>query len=182
MYIRKSKQINKENMNINVESKRGVILYLGNKLFNYLTTLPKDIRPDKTPRTGIEIFVRVLGTRNQISFSVKKPSKDAKIFAIEKSVRTESHAHKTSLDSEDVKNMKFGGCISFYLDNEELHVSTSGLTAEEDTVVSIIILAKITGVSIDEILDEIKRDGGKLPEELFKQGHYLDDLLNRYRH
>jgi hypothetical protein len=169
-------------MNINVESHRRAIVYLGNKLFTYVTTLPKDIRPDKKHRTGIEILVRILGTRNQISFSIKKPSKDAKFFAIEKSVRSESHAHKTSLDSEEVKYMRFGGCVSLSLEDEVLHVSTSGLTAEEDTVISIIILAKISGVSIDEILDEIKRDGGKLPDELFKEGHYLDDLLNRYRH
>lgn len=166
---------------INVESKSRAITYLGNKLFVYITTLPKDIRPDKTQRTGVQLFMRVLGTRNQSSVSVKKPSKDAKIFAIEKSVRTETHAHKTSLDSEDVENMKFGGCIGFYIGDEEFHVSCSGLTAQEDTVISIIILSQIAGVFINDILDEIIRDGGKLPDEIFQEGHYLKELLDMYR-
>ena len=169
-------------MKFNVEQQRKKISYIGNKLFDQLISLPQEIRPDKNPPTGIEIFVKIVGTRNQMTVSIKKPSKDAKIFAIEKSVRTEIHAHKTSQDSEDVEHMKFAGCVSFYLDKEELHVSTSGLEAEEDTLVSIIVLSRITGVSIDEIIEEIKRDCGALPKEIFQHGHYLDVMLNDYRH
>mgnify|MGYP007093113232 CR=1 FL=1 len=168
-------------MNIDLEEKKSAIRYLGNQLFTMITRLPREIRKDTKPRTGIQIFTRVIGTRNQISLPIRKPSKDAKIFVVEKSVRTEIKAHKTSQDSRDPSKQRYGGCISIFLGEDELHVSISGLKEEEDVAVAIIIMSKITGIGVDEVIKEILTDGGKLPDELFREGHYLNDLLNVYR-
>lgn len=168
-------------MSINLDEKKTAIVYAGNKLFTYLVKLPQDVRPDKQKRTGIQVFAKIIGTRNQVSLSVKKPSKDAKVFAVEKSVRTECYADKTSWNSRDVNKQRYGGCVSIFLGEYEFHVSVSGLKEEEDVCIAIIIMSKISGIGIDEILHEIKEDGGEMPEGMYQAGHYLNDLLNLYR-
>ena len=114
-------------MNISVVEKKETISYLGKKLFNHLTTLPHDIRRDKEKRTGIQVFAKIVGTRNQKTVSVRKPSENTKIQVIENSVRTACYAQKTSQDSEHHIFAESIGCIGYYLGDEELHVSVGCL-------------------------------------------------------
>jgi len=169
---------------LNLEEKKQLVFDLGIEIFDYLTALPQDVRPDPEGRVGIAILLRILSTRELLEVFIKNPSPFARFLAAEKSARTEAHAHKTSQDSEDIPNLKFAGCIGFYLEstNEELHVSISGFKGgPEDAVVAIIIASRVVGVSVDAIIDDIKKDGGTLPEEIFQEGHFLNVLLNKYR-
>lgn len=172
-------------MNVfHLEEKEKLVLDLGNEIFDYLTGLPQAIRPDPEGRVGIWILLRILGTRELLDVIVKNPLPFARFLAAEKSARTEVHAHKTSQDSEDIPNLKFAGCVGFYLEQtcEELHVSISGFKGgPEDAAVAIIITSRVVGVSIDDVIEDIKKDGGTLPDEIFQQGHFLNSLLNKYR-
>lgn len=166
---------------INLEEKIGLISEIGTELFNYLTSIPQEIRPDTTKRPGIQILARILSKREIVEVPIYAPLPMTRFFVAEKSVRTESLGHKTSQDSEDVQRLKFAGCVSRYIGGDELHVSVSGLSAVEDTTVAIIVLSRVVGVSIDAVIIEIQEDGGKLPKEIFQEGHYLQQLLQRYR-
>ncbi|MCX6823531.1 MAG: hypothetical protein NT085_00180, partial [candidate division SR1 bacterium] len=100
----------------------------------------------------------------------------------EKSVRTETHAHKTSQDSEDIPKLKFAGCVSIFIGDEEVHASVSGLKGgAEDTVAAIIALSAAVDVPINSIIEEIQRDCGALPKEIFQKDHYLYQLLEEYK-
>lgn len=167
-----------------VQEKEKLVSALGNEIFDYLTSLPQDIRPDPEGRVGIWILLRILGTRELLDVIVKNPLPFARFLAAEKSTRTEVYAHKTSQDSEDIQNLKFAGCVGFFLEltGEELHVSISGFKGgPEDAAVAIIITSRVVGQSIDAVIDDIKKDGGTLPDEIFQQGHFLNNLLNKYR-
>lgn len=167
---------------INLDEKQEFILDLGTKIFVYLTGLPQEIRPDVQERPGIQILLRILRTRNIAIVPVGKPVPMAQFLASEKTLRTEFNADKTSQDSEDIENLQFGGCISNYFGTGEIHSSISGLKGGcEDAAAAIIVLSRVTEVSIDAVIDEIKEDGGILPEQIFEEGHYLKTLLDMYR-
>lgn len=172
---------------IDVENKRQLVKDFGLRLFEQITALPKDIRPDDKVRTGIQIVVRVPNTRNLVMVSVKKPSELAKFFAVEKTVRTEVNIETTSQDSQDVKELRYAGCVSIEtvgkdnLKKDLVHVSVSGLQAEEDVLIAIIILSRVVNASVDEVIQEIIAYGGALPRQLSKKRHYLKKLLDEYR-
>lgn len=166
---------------INVVKKRMLIHLIGTQIFDYLTSLPKDIRPDNKERTGIRILVRVPGTRNIVGVSIHHPSEAARIFAIEKSVRTDLYDDITSQDSEDEESMKFRGCVSMKINYEVFHSSVSGLVGSEDVAIAIIVMAISTDHTVSQVIINIKNRGGKLPAEIFQPNHYLYKLLNEYQ-
>lgn len=173
---------------IDLTEKRELIQRLGKELFDWITTLPKEIRPDDKVRTGIQIVAREIGTRNIVMVPIYEPSEAARFFAVEKTVRTECHGLVTSEDSEDPGCMQFKGNVSYVCKNDsrEFHVSTSGLFGEEDVLVSIIILSRIMGKSTKDIIKRIKELGwkeiyGKLPEQLFDKKHYINAILKEYK-
>ena len=170
-------------MNVNFINKTKIVSKIGTAVFEHLRRIPQDIRPDDaTKRPGMEILLRVINTRELLSVPIYDPVPFAKFLAAEKSVRTEIHAHKTSQDSEDIPNLKFAGCVSIYIGDEEIHASISGLKGgAEDAVAAIIVLSAAVDVSIDDIISEIERDGGALPKEMFQHDHYLYLLLEEYK-
>ncbi len=177
--------------NIIIEDKRALIQQLGTELFEKIINLPSDIRFDEKPRTGIQIVARETATRNLVMVSIKEPSEAARFFAVEKTVRTESLCHATSGDSQNPDAMQYAGCV-IYLPKEEgmfpYHVSVSGLKAEEDVAIALIILSRIIDKSVSEVTENIMMAGegmfnedlGTLPEEIFDKQHYLYKLLQEY--
>lgn len=175
-----------------LSEKRELVQALGTQLFEHLTKLPSNIRQDEKERAGICIVAREIETRNLIIVSIKDPSEAARFFAIEKSVRTECYNTLTSQDSECPEKMQFAGCISYSLNNNKsdladvLHISVSGLKAEEDVAVAIIIMSRILVVRISDVINNIKEiaetfdENGLLPNELFDKNHYLYDLLKKF--
>jgi hypothetical protein len=171
-------------MTIDFEEKKQEMIALGTELFNYLTTLPQDIRPDTEKRLGIAILLRIPCIRQLLEIHIGTVSSMISFMAAEKTVRTETNADKTSQDSEDIPNLKFGGCVTIYLEenNQDLHMSISGLKGgPEDASCALIMIARAADVSIQWVIDDIQQDGGKLPEEIFQEGHYLKELLDSYR-
>jgi len=170
-------------MNVNFINKTKIVSKIGTAVFEHLRRIPQDIRPDDaTKRPGMEILLRVINTRELLSVPIYDPVPFAKFLAAEKSVRTEIHAHKTSQDSEDIPKLKFAGCVSIFIGDEEVHASVSGLKGgPEDTVAAIIALSAAVDISVDSIIKEIQRDCGALPKEIFQQDHYLHQLLEEYK-
>jgi hypothetical protein len=159
---------------IDLNAKRQEITDVATEIFEKFVNMPQDVRPDDKERTGIQVLVWQPGTRNLVLVSVKEPSEAARFFAIEKAVREDTHGHYSSENSAEPKFMMFAGSISLQMDEipgfEELGhdavltASTSGLKAEEDVAVSAAILAKLTGLSIDEICENVNFNDGVLPD------------------
>lgn len=169
-------------MTIDFEEKEQEMIALGTELFNYLITLPQSIRPDTQERLGLAGLLLVPCTTQVVEISIGTVLPLLRYTAAEKTVRTEIYAEKTSQDSEDINNRKFAGCVSIYLNGQDIHCSISGLKGgAEDATVAIIMLSRAAEVSIEWVLDDIRQDSGKLPEEIFQEGHYLKNLLDMYR-
>ena len=170
---------------INLKEKKAELQNLGIEIFDYITGLSKDIRPDEQARTGIQILMRDpnRASENLINFSVYNPSDRAQYFVCEKSIRTEMNGDATSQDSEDEKRRQFRGCVTLSLPEEGiiLHCSISGLFGSEDATAGIIMLSRAAETSIDDVIHNIMRRDGDLPNEIFQQGHYLRALLDKYK-
>lgn len=174
---------------INISEKRELIQKLGKELFEQITNLTQEIRPDDKPRTGIQIVAREEGTRNIVMISIYEPSEAARFFAVEKTVRTECNGHLTSQESEDPEFMQFAGNVNYVCEDADLrifHVSVSGLKAEEDVLIALIILSQIIEKPTDEVIKRIYelsmgRTNGILPNQLFDENHYLNTILNEYK-
>lgn len=167
-------------MNINLERQKGAISYLGKKLFNELVSLPQSIRRDKKPRSGIQVFARIVGTGMFVNVTIKRPTKEVRFGVMAISLRAGDNAHRVSQDSDDVERLRCATCISIFLGDEELSLAVGGLKPEENFALELIIISRITGISVDEVLHEIHNDGGVLPSQLFKEG-YLKNLLSKYQ-
>ena len=163
---------------LNLNDKRGGFIAVGYKHFNAITALSNDIRKDDKPRTGIQIFIRELETRNIVITSIHQPSEAAQFFAIEKAVRSQTLGHYSSQNSEDPDNMKFRGSVTAKIKGRAFQASTSGLTGDEDTYVSVKMLAHLFRVSGVAICLDISNHGGQLPECFTEQGHYLNMTSN----
>jgi hypothetical protein len=168
---------------LNLGNKKNDLHKLGMELFNYLTNLPQSVRVDKDPRTGIQVLLKNVDPTSDdlITFPVYLPSDRAQTFVHEKSFRTQLWGDATSQNSEDEKLRKFRGCITLSIDGEIYHCSVSGLFGSEDVAIAIILMAKATGVSVNDVIINIGARKGKLPEEFCEEGHYLAELLKRYR-
>ena len=166
---------------IDLAQKKMLIHLIGTQIFDYLTSLPKDIRSDNEERTGISIVLRVPGTRNFLGVSIHRPSEEDKVSAIEKSVRTALYDDITSQDSEDEDVMKLRGCVSMKVNYEIFHSSVSGLLGSEEVAIAIIMMAIATDRTVSQVIINIKQRGGKLHQELFKEGYYLQALLTEYQ-
>ena len=141
--------------------------------FEAITKLPKNIRPDDKERTGIQVLVREPGTRNLIYFSVFEPSEAAKFFSIEKAVRSHILGDYSSENSGNSGQMQFPGSITVRIQGVEIQASVSGLKAEEDVVVSVMILAGIFNLSPALLCKEVLESGGKLPASFFDKKSYF---------
>lgn len=168
---------------LDVVSKKSELQNLAKDIFDYLVGLPQDVRPDEKPRTGIQVLLRETDYRSDelINFPVYNPSDRAQYFAVEKSLRTEAYGDATSQNTENEKEKKFRGCITVSLEDYVLHSSVSGLYGSEDVAIAIILAARATNSSIDNVLRNIMRRDGKLPRELSQHGHYLYELMNKYK-
>lgn len=157
-----------------LKSKRQEITAVATEMFEKFVNMPRDVRPDDKERTGIQVLVWQPGTRNLVLVTVREPSEAARFFAIEKAVRSETNGHYSSENSAEPKQMMFAGSITLQLNDipgfEELSdevvlaVSTSGLKAEEDVVVSASIQSKLTGLTFEEVCQEVDNNDGDLPD------------------
>ena len=153
----------------------------GQFIFDRLTNLPLDVRPEVKERTGVNIMFRIQGLRENFHTPIALPSSAAHDFTVEKSVRTELMDDATSQDSENEEIFRYRGCITYELDGRLIHCSVSGLFGTEDVAIAIVSMATKVEVTIDDVIANIQRRGGKLPEEIFQEGHYLKNLLDIYR-
>jgi len=165
---------------IDLETRKGELIALANELFHDITTLPSDVRSDTKLRTGIQILVREVNTKNLIFFSAGKPTDQAMFFAAEKAVRSAMHGHFASENSQKPFEMQFAGSITIDFEGILLQASCSGLLADEDVVSSMIILSRFTGYPVSFIMELVQRGGGILPKVITSSKesyHYLYKMV-----
>lgn len=151
---------------------------LAKELFKKIIRLPKEIRPDDKKRTGIQVFLREIGTDNLIILPIFKPSERAQFFSIEKAVRSATLKQVASQNSEDPDQFQYAGSITVTLkDGTKIQASTSGLKAPEDVAISIIVLAYAVQWSVQYVIKNIRNNGGILPDFLSDQQHYLRKIF-----
>jgi len=153
--------------------RKAQFIELATKLFDEITKLPKEIRPDDKERTGIQIFLREVGTRNSVFASIYQPSEQAQSFSVEKPVRSETLGDFSSQNSEAPEFMKFRGSLTILFHKGRIQASCSGLTGDEDAAVSLRLLKFLTQLPTDFLIEHILRNGGMLPKCFFDRNHYL---------
>ena len=136
------------------------LLAVAENLFQLITDLPSNIRPDEKERTGIKIFVREVGTRNLMLGSVGHPSEAAQFFATEKAVRSETLGHFSSQNSEDPGQMKFAGSVTVSFRGAKYQASVSGLKAEEDVFIAVSLLASLLNTHASNIVTNVVENHG----------------------
>ena len=162
---------------INLSLMRAEIISKATELFEKIVNVPVEIRPDTSVRTGIQIFMREVGTRNSVFISIHKPSENAQTFSVEKAVRSETLGHYSSQNSEDPYQMKFRGSVTIDFATEKYQSSVSGLQGDEDVAVAVILLSLIFGLSVQFVIKKIMDKKGQIPECFFEKGHYLNLML-----
>lgn len=154
------------------------IAVLANSLFNEITNLSKEIRPDDKERTGVQIMIREIGTRNLMFQSIQKPSEAAQFFSVEKAVRSATLGHAASQNSEDPDKMQFAGSVTITLpDGTQYQASISGLKAPEDVGIAIVLLSYAVQWSVAAVIQNIKDHNGMLPDFLSDQKHYMRKVM-----
>lgn len=164
-------------LKINLSEKRAEIISKATELFDKIVNVPEEIRPDTSVRTGIQIFMREVGTRNSVFISIHQPSENAQTFSVEKAVRSETLGHYSSQNSEDPQLMKFRGSVTVDFATEKYQASVSGLKGEEDVAIAVIILSLVLGISVRNVIGKILANHGQLPECFFEKDHYLNAIL-----
>lgn len=157
-----------------LEAHRTPITFLAEEFFKTITQLPREIRPDDKERTGVKLFLREINTDNILMLSILNPSERAQFFSIEKAVRSATLLHAASQNSENPDKMEFAGSITITLeDGSKFQSSTSGLKAPEDVGLSIVTLAYAVQWSTLDVINNVRKNGGKLPSFLSDQQHYM---------
>ena len=190
---------------IDLKQKKEEIWNIGQQLFHEITNLSKDIRSDDKERTGIVIVVREPKINNLILVQVEEPSEKAVFHSVEKVARMEFSGkrefentpfrgnhdirnYRLSFSSQNTANLKkfrYAGAIALGINVKKaeqylLQVSTSGLKAEEDVLVSVIVLCLLTGFYARAVIGAIEAEGGEFPLEFKEKGHYLYNIIERY--
>jgi len=158
---------------------RNEITAAASRCFIHLVSLPESVRKDEKKRTGIQVLVREPGTRNLVYESIYEPSEAAKFFSVEKAVRSYLRGDVSSTNSENPEKMEYTGSITYVVivGEKYLQVSVSGLKAEEDVTIAIIVTAAVVKVPPLDIMKRIQEMGGKLPDVLFDKDGYLYRML-----
>ncbi len=173
---------------IDLNEKRQEIIDVATQLFEKFINMPKDLRPDDKKRTGIRVVAWEPDTRNLAMVSIKYPSEASQFFAVEKAVRSVTNFHASSENSADENCMMFAGSVSVQMneitgfenakDSQLLVVSTSGLKAEEDVAVSLMVISKLIGLSVLDVCKNIDDNDGVLPEWYYDEDKsYLQFLF-----
>lgn len=165
---------------IDIKSKKNELIALATKWYDAIVSLPAEVRTDGTPRTGVQVLVRQIGTRNQVYFSIHQPSEDAMIFCVEKGARSETNGHLSSGESADPKKCHFAGSVTLVIGEIEYQASVSGLNSFEDVALSLVLLSHLTGFPPAAILEQILAENESIPEEFNDKDHFLYELANSY--
>ncbi len=165
---------------IDIKSKRNELIALATKWYDAIVSLPAEIRTDEKTRTGVQVLLRQIGTRNQVFFSVHHPSEDAMFFCAEKGVRSEIEGDLTSGESANPEICRFGGSVTLMIGGVAYQASVSGLNSFEDVALALIMLSRLTGFPPAAILEQILAENESIPEEFNDKDNFLYELVNSY--
>lgn len=150
---------------------------LSENYFERIINLPAEVRRDTKTRTGIQILIKEVDTKNLICFPVNFPSEQAQHFVHEKAIRSEFWNHSASQNSENPELFQYRGSVTVCINGKRIQSSTSGLMGDEDVFISIVNLAHVTGLSVKEVIKNIKTNDGLLPSSFNDKKHYLHQML-----
>ena len=157
------------------------ILDLGLKLFTEIIKIPQSIRPDDRERTGIQILIKEIGTRNIFLEPIMHPSIAAQHFANEKAIRLELSGQYSSANTENERVLRYEGAVAVDYGKYKIVSSICGLKSQEDVLIAIVLLAFVTGQRSQNVINQIVLKKGKLPKFLFNANHYLYEVIKSYR-
>jgi hypothetical protein len=162
----------------NLLERREQLITLATELFDYIIKQPAEKRLDYKERTGIQIYLREVGTRNSLFSPIRLPEELAQVLAVEKAVRSETLGDFSSQNSEDPEAMRFRGSLSLLFHHSIIQGSTSGVLGDEDTAVSLRLLSCWTQIPAEYVIKHVIDNGGMLPECFFDRDHYLYGIVH----
>lgn len=141
-------------------------------LFLKIKNLPQ--KKNEEELKGIHIFAREISTNNFLSESIEYPSSESKILCLEQAFRCEFHKEFSSLNSANEELYRLCGCVQVKLGNSIYQFSSAGFkTAEENIFCSIANLTEALKMTFDEVIFNILKYGGLLPESIIDGSSYL---------
>lgn len=164
---------------INLIEQRESLIELATKLFNYATELPyeeKWLKSKEKKSRGIQIFVYELKNKDNLVFnSIGEPSDFAKIFAVQQAVKAEILGHHFASRKEP-------GVLSVLYKDTSIWASTAGLMEDENAVISLFLLAKVTDCKPGDMIKYILSNKGELPNCFLNvRQHYIYELIDNYK-
>ena len=141
---------------------------LASFLINVLYFLKKDSREIKVVvrslKKGITIFDE--------DFSEKNSDFDFECYENLLNLSKNGRAFSTNLLDQ------MNGALAYPFDMDKLICSTTGLSLPENVLVSIKILAKISGEPEEKLLEYLKKSGAPLPKEFFMEENLWCKVLH----
>ncbi|MDR0282971.1 MAG: hypothetical protein LBI53_06950 [Candidatus Peribacteria bacterium] len=173
----------------NLEERKDELINLAHKLFMDITALPKEVRNDEKERTGIAVFIAPRLCDNFIRFKIGTSSDRAIWYAQRKAKSLEKGDFLITRDFENPEHAIWAGGITTdgWVDETKnetnperlwLYIGVSGLKAEEDEVVAIILAAAVLDVNSKKMVDHMIY--GEISENIRTKGHYLYEVVKRY--
>jgi hypothetical protein len=151
-------------------------------MFNALTGLSAGVRPpDETPRTGIQCCIKEPHGRNIIMPKAYSPSPVALHLASEKIVRAYEQGNYSSRIGSDPTKFLFPGGLIAKLENGVLLLSgTSGMTGDEDEMISFVNLTRVLRQSPGNVLRMVYPTERNIPDEVFNPNGYIWQTLSPF--
>ncbi|MEI7563463.1 MAG: hypothetical protein WCJ39_07670 [bacterium] len=154
----------------NLQEKEAEIQELLPKMFDALLS----IRPaDEKSRTGIQCCIKEPHSRNIIMPKAYQPSPVALHFCSEKIVRAYEHRYYSSRVNADPKKFEFAGGLIYKDGDIELHSGTSGMTEDEDEMISFVNLTRVLKQSPGDVFGMIYPTKKDVPECVFNTNGYI---------
>lgn len=163
---------------ISLQAERAEILAVARSWFNRIMALPTDVRADVKQRTGIQVLVHNLDTRELINASIGEPSERAVFYAAEKAVRSELYEEKTSEDSADPELCRYPGSVTFSYHKVSIQASISELKSEEEVLIAVMILSYIFQYPPASICAQLISENSELPDAAFDEDNYLYEFFH----
>ena len=155
------------------------VFTLGTTIFNSIESRTRPDHYQHSEKEGMGILFRI-PKKKMIYSGIQAPSTYGRQLCTQLSEMIEASSDVTSFDSDDLRENR--ACITFKIEKGDIiHCAITGLKRNECFTMAIILMAKVTELSIIEVLSNISKRGGRVPPEVLQEGQYLNQLLNSYK-
>ena len=157
---------------INLTERKDKIADVATELFDEISKVPSEQRLNNQDGKAMHVFIGILGTEENICFSVYETSEGQKTFVVNKAILAEL------LGCNQLPSVSFGDVTFTTVYGVEIQVKVDGLKKDENIFVCLALIAFIAGVSAVSVYHSVQKiKSVKLPFSLSLTTHYLYEMF-----